>query len=49
MDEISGFHWKDVLNSLFEATAPIVVRLVNQKSKEKGIERLDYEPYKETG
>ena len=49
LEEISGQKWDAVLSQLFEATAPIVVRLVNQKSKEKGVERLDYEPYKETG
>lgn len=49
LNEICGVSWENVLDTLFESTAPIVVRLVNQKSKEKGIERLDYEPYKETG
>ena len=38
-----------ILERLYEAVSPIEVRLVNQKSKEKGVERLDYEPYKETG
>lgn len=47
--KVSGLEWKNVLINLYEATAPIVIRLVNQKAKEKGIERLDYEPYKETG
>ena len=45
----SGYKWEAVLGKLYESTAPIVVRLVNQKAKEKGVERLDYEPYKETG
>lgn len=48
-EEITNQKWETVLGRLYEATAPIVVRLVNQKAKEKGIERLDYEPYKETG
>lgn len=49
LKEKSNLKWKQILDCLYEGTAPIVVRLVNQKSKEKGIERLDYEPYKETG
>ena len=49
LGEKTGMPWEEALVSLYEATAPVVVRLVNQKSKEKGIERLDYEPYKETG
>ena len=49
LEEITNQKWENVLDRLYESTAPIVVRLVNQKSKEKGIERLDYEPYKETG
>ena len=39
----------EMLSVLNEAVAPIQSRLVNQKAKEKGVERLDYEPYKETG
>ena len=49
LEQICGAQWEEVLVNLYESIAPIVVRLVNQKSKEKGIERLDYEPYKETG
>ena len=49
LEELTNQKWVTVLERLYESTAPIVVRLVNQKSKEKGIERLDYEPYKETG
>ncbi len=49
LEEVTRQKWETVLGILYEATAPIVVRLVNQKTKEKGIERLDYEPYKETG
>lgn len=49
LSDISGVEWKRALSTLYESTAPIVVRLVNQKAKEKGIERLDYEPYKDSG
>lgn len=49
LSEKSKLKWEEVLVNLYESTAPIVIRLVNQKAKEKGIERLDYEPYKETG
>lgn len=45
----TGIEWKTVLERMYDSTAPIVLRLVNQKSKEKGVERLDYEPYKENG
>lgn len=45
----TGYNWDIVLASLFEAIMPIEIRLVNQKAKEKGVERLDYEPYKESG
>lgn len=45
----SGYDFKIILQKLYEAVTPIEVRLVNQKAKEKGVERLDYEPYKETG
>ncbi len=49
LDKNNNYSWLEVQHSLYEATSPIVTRLVNQKSKEKGLERLDYEPYKETG
>lgn len=45
----SNLEFKEILKDLYEAVTPIEVRLVNQKAKEKGVERLDYEPYKETG
>lgn len=47
--QVTGYDWIDVQHALYEAVTPIVTRLVNQKAKEKGVERLDYEPYKETG
>lgn len=49
MTEITGYHWKEVQEHLYESVTPIEVRLVNQKSKQKGVERLDYEPYSTTG
>ncbi len=49
MEAKTGYKKEVILEALYEASAPIQVRLVNQKSKEKGVERLDYEPYKETG
>lgn len=45
----TGISDQDIVDTLYESVAPVQLRLVNQKSKEKGIERLDYEPYKETG
>lgn len=49
LEKITGLPWIEVQHGLYEATSPIVTRLVNQKAKEKGVERLDYEPYKEVG
>lgn len=49
LQEKTGYSDEKVLEMLFESTMPIQVRLVNQKAKEKGVERLDYDPYKETG
>lgn len=46
---ITGYKWSVIQNSLYEAIMPIDVRLVNQRAKAKGIERLDYEPFNETG
>ena len=46
---ITGYEWPTIQNQLYESASPIITCLVNQKSKEKGRERLDYEPYKETG
>lgn len=49
MDNVTGYEWKTIQKSLFESVMPIDIRLVNQKTKSMGIERLDYEPYSETG
>ena len=45
----TGYSWEAVQNVLYESVMPIETRLVNQKAKEQGVERLDYEPYKECG
>lgn len=49
LGEKSGHSESDFIEALYEAVAPVQMRLVNQKTKEKGVERLDYEPYKESG
>ncbi len=49
LDIKTGHSAEEFLEALNEAVAPIQLRLVNQKAKEKGVERLDYEPYKENG
>ena len=43
---ICGFTWEEVKSALFDATAPIAVRSVNQKS---GAASLDYAKHEETG
>lgn len=45
----TGYSFATVLSVLFEATSPVQVRLVNTKAKQEGVEKLDYEPYKNTG
>ncbi len=47
--EKTGHSEADFIDALHEAVAPIQMRLVNQKTKEKGVERLDYDPYKDSG
>lgn len=49
LDIKTGHSDEQFLEALNEAIAPIQLRLVNQRAKEKGVERLDYEPYKENG
>ncbi len=46
---ITKLEWIVIQNKLYDAIMPIEVRLVNQKAKSKGIERLDYEPHKDAG
>lgn len=45
----TGYQFGDILKILYESVTPTEVRLVNQKAKDKGVERLDYEPYKDNG
>lgn len=45
----TGYSWDSVQRVLYESVSPIETRLVNQKAKAQGVERLDYEPYKESG
>ena len=49
MTQSTGIKWNEIQDHLYEAVAPIETRLVNQKAKEKGVERLDYEPYRDNG
>jgi hypothetical protein len=49
LEEVTGYTWEKIQMALYESVMPIEVRLVNQKAKAKGVERLDYEPYSETG
>jgi hypothetical protein len=49
MQDKTGYTAEQILDSLYESTMPIQLRLVNQNAKEKGVERLDYDPYKESG
>lgn len=45
----TNYTWDTIQAALYESVVPIETRLVNQKAKEKGVERLDYEPYKDIG
>lgn len=49
LETVTAYKWFDIQNSLYESIMPIEIRLVNQRAKAKGIERLDYEPYNEIG
>lgn len=49
LSSIVGLNWEEVQMALFEAVMPIEIKLVNQKAKARGIERLDYGIYNETG
>jgi Z1 domain. len=46
---IAAYSWETVQHSLYSSTSPIEIRLVNQRAKQMGIERLDYEPYEKDG
>ncbi|MDF2857535.1 MAG: endonuclease, partial [Neobacillus sp.] len=41
--------FEEILPKLTESTMPIKATMVNTRTKAKGLERLDYEPYKEKG
>ncbi len=45
MSDKTGYDWNTVLDNLHVAVSPIEVMLVNQKSKVKGKQRLDYDAY----
>lgn len=49
LENVIDYSKEEIVASLFESVTPIEVRLVNGKAKEKGVERLDYEPYEENG
>lgn len=49
LELITGYDWITIQFALFEAVMPIETKLVNQKASARGIERLDYELYNETG
>lgn len=44
-----NYSWEEIQSNMFESTAPVVVRLVNQKAKQKGVEALDYSEREENG
>jgi len=46
---IAPYDWETIQHSLYASTSPIEIRLVNQRAKQMGIERLDYEPYEKEG
>lgn len=49
MTKLVGVEFADVLPNLNASIMPIKVTMVNTKTKSRGLERLDYEPYNETG
>jgi hypothetical protein len=49
LEKKSGYTFEDALQTMTESTIPIKVTMVNTKTKSRGLERLDYEPYKENG
>lgn len=49
LSETTGFSEKDILEHLYDSVAAIQIKLVNGKAKEIGIEKLDYEQYKDQG
>ena len=49
LDVKTGKSFVEILPLLTESSLPIKVTMVNTKTKSRGLERLDYEPYKENG
>ena len=49
LDIKTGKNFVEILPMLTESSLPIKVTMVNTKTKLRGLERLDYEPYKEKG
>ncbi|WP_312813776.1 Z1 domain-containing protein [Sedimentibacter sp.] len=49
LENISGISFNEIMANLTDSAMPIKVTMVNTRTKAKGLERLDYEPYKENG
>jgi len=49
LQEITGKDFIEIMPMLTESSLPIRVTMVNTKTKTRGLERLDYEPYKDNG
>lgn len=49
LNTTAPYDWASVQHNLHVSTNPIEIRLVNQKAKQLGVERLDYEPYERNG
>ncbi len=49
LQELTTLVFSDILQQLTDSAMPIKVTMVNTRTKAKGLERLDYEPYKENG
>lgn len=49
MEQKSNLKWDSIQKNLSESITPIKVTMINTKTKSRGLERLDYEPYDESG
>lgn len=49
LTKLSTMTFADAMGQLTNSAMPIKVTMVNTRTKAKGLERLDYEPYKENG
>lgn len=49
LESKSNLTFAEILSQLTESTMPIKATMVNTRTKAKGLERLDYEPYTEKG